>query len=238
MRSLVLVLVLFLCTAGSILPAQERGTNFTTDLGFVNAAGNTSVTSFDFAERLLIVGEGWKLQQTFAVLYGRTDGEPSAEQVRASVRGDHTLFGRLAVYGLVRWDRNRFAGLHRRLEEGIGLALRFKTPQSYEFDVELGFGATQEVNTDRVASAFQTGRAASRFRQYLSKKAYLQQTVEFIPNFETSTDFRFQSESSLVAPLTGVIALKAGYVVRFDNLPEPGFRKSDRVLTTGIQLNW
>jgi len=232
------VLLLLLGAPCSSLLAQAPGTSFITDLGFVNAAGNTSVTSFDFAERLVIVGEGWKLQQTFAALYGRTDGEQSAEQVRASLRADHTLFGRLAVYGLVRWDRNRFAGLHRRLEEGMGLALRFKTPQSYEFDVEVGFGATQEVNTDRVASAFQTGRVASRFRQYLAEKAYLQQTGEFIPNFETATDFRFQSESSLVAPLTGVIALKVGYVVRFDNLPEPGFRKSDRVLTTGIQLNW
>lgn len=32
--------------------------------------------------------------------------------------------------------------------------------------------------------------------------------------------------------------MKAGYVVRFDNLPEAGRRKSDRILTSGLQFNW
>lgn len=43
-------------------------------------------------------------------------------------------------------------------------------------------------------------------------------------------------ETSLVAPLSSRIAFKAGYVIRFDNAPEPGFAKTDRFLTSGLQV--
>jgi putative salt-induced outer membrane protein YdiY len=34
------------------------------------------------------------------------------------------------------------------------------------------------------------------------------------------------------------IALKVSYVIRFDNLPEPGFKKTDRLLTSGVQVTF
>ena len=32
------------------------------------------------------------------------------------------------------------------------------------------------------------------------------------------------------------IGLRVSYLVRFDNQPEPGFEKTDRILTTGVQV--
>lgn len=222
----------------SPLHSQDRPTRFTADLGVVNAAGNSSVTSFNLGQRILYTDGPWKLTQEFAALYGRTDGEKSAEQVRVAGRVDHTLGDRLALYGRVGWDRNVFAGLHRRFEEGFGLAFKVVEAPRTEFDIEGGLGATQQVNTRDERRAYVNGRLAGRFRQGLGEKAHVRQLLEFIPNFERRTDYRILSESSLVAPLSNAIALKVSYVVRFDNQPEPGFRKSDRVLTTGVQLNW
>ena len=33
-----------------------------------------------------------------------------------------------------------------------------------------------------------------------------------------------------------LLALKVSYAIRFDNLPEPGFETTDRLLTTALQL--
>jgi putative salt-induced outer membrane protein YdiY len=46
------------------------------------------------------------------------------------------------------------------------------------------------------------------------------------------------AEASLVAPLSRHLALKLGYVLRFDNLPEPGVEKTDRFLTSGLQITF
>ncbi len=238
MRAVVLSLFLLLAAPWPPLLAQDRPTRFTADLGFVNAAGNTSVTSINLGEQLSHTSGAWTLVQDFAMLYGRTDGEKSAEQFRAGGRADYALSARLAVYGRAGWDRNQFAGINRRFEEGVGLAFKVVEAPRTEFAVEGGLGATQQVNTSEESTNFLTGRAAGRFRQLLSEKAFVQQLLEFVPSFDQSEDYRILSETSLVAPLSSAIALKVSYVVRFDNLPEPGFRKSDRVLTTGIQLNW
>ena len=41
-----------------------------------------------------------------------------------------------------------------------------------------------------------------------------------------------------MAPLSGYFALKLGYVVRFDNLPEPNVKKTDRFFTSGLQVSF
>jgi putative salt-induced outer membrane protein YdiY len=41
-----------------------------------------------------------------------------------------------------------------------------------------------------------------------------------------------------VAPLSRHLAIKLGYIVRFDNLPEVGVQKTDRFLTTGLQVSF
>ncbi len=222
----------------SPLLAQDKPTTFTTDLGFVNAAGNTSVTTFNLGEVLTHVSGAWKLRQSVAALYGKTEGEKSAEQFQAGVRADYSLSPRVALYGRAGWDRNQFAGINRRFEEGVGLAVKLVAMERDELSIEAGLGATQQLNTSDESSNYLAGRAAALYRHTLKEKAFVQQALEFIPNFDVSDDYRVFSESMLVAPLSSAIALKVAYVVRLDNLPEPGFKKTDRILTTGVQLNW
>jgi putative salt-induced outer membrane protein YdiY len=57
-----------------------------------------------------------------------------------------------------------------------------------------------------------------------------------LPDLETSKDLRVNSETAIVAPLSARFAVKLGYLIRFDNLPEPGFRKTDRLFTSGLQV--
>ncbi|MND03960.1 hypothetical protein D3C83_240200 [compost metagenome] len=51
-------------------------------------------------------------------------------------------------------------------------------------------------------------------------------------------DYRLNSESSLVAPISARIGLKLSQVARFDNRPEPGFKNTDLLFTTGIQITF
>jgi putative salt-induced outer membrane protein YdiY len=46
------------------------------------------------------------------------------------------------------------------------------------------------------------------------------------------------AESALVAPLSDLLSLKLGYSIRYDKLPEPGFEKTDRVFSSGLQINF
>src|SRR5690606_39613567 len=66
--------------------------------------------------------------------------------------------------------------------------------------------------------------------------AEFSQTLELLPNFKASDDLRINSETSLSAPIAAGISMKASYTIRHDGLPEPGFEKTDRIFTTGVQI--
>ena len=76
------------------------------------------------------------------------------------------------------------------------------------------------------------------FAQSRSDDTYFEERVEYLPNFEKSEDYRVNVEASVVAPLSRHLGLKLGYVVRFDNLPEPNVKKTDRFFTSGLQVNF
>ena len=76
------------------------------------------------------------------------------------------------------------------------------------------------------------------------ENASVSQGIEYLPNLDESADYRINSETTVVAPLSSHVAMKASYQVRFDNLPSLNaagtapLRKSDRILSTGIQLTF
>ena len=177
------------------------------------------------------------LRQNFALVYGRTDGATTTSQWRTGVRGDIAVSSAgSAVFGLAGFDRNRFAGIERRFEEGVGIAFKLVTTERTKLELETGLSLTQQRSTLDVTDNFSAARSAALFQYNFRPTAYLLQTVEVLPNLEESEDLRVNTETALVAPLSRRLAIKISYVIRYDKLPEPGFEKTDRLLTSGLQV--
>ncbi|NOT08258.1 MAG: DUF481 domain-containing protein [Gemmatimonadales bacterium] len=223
---------------------QVKTLQFVGDLGFVNASGNSEVTSFNLGDKLVAqTGDKRHLfTQLFGFIYGRTDGETTANSWRASGRYEYGVSKRFYLYAQAGAERNRFAGIARRFEEGPGVVVKAVAAPKDEFDLEGGVSLVQQRATDGTEDNFAAGRVAALYKHKFTDKTYLAQTIEFLPNLEVSKDYRINSETSLVAPISGNVAVKAAYVIRFDNTPlvtdTKTFKKSDRILTTGIQITY
>lgn len=221
-------------------PARE----FSSDLGFVSVSGNTSVTTLSLGEKLIQRVRKWEFRQDLAAVYGKTDGTETSNMWRASVRAQYVFAPNLAVYGRSAFDRNKFAGIKSRIAEGLGAAWSVPASSVDQLNVEAGFELTQQDNLDGTNDSFSSVRAATTWKHALSKNAYFFQGIEYLPNVDLSADYRVNTETTIVAPLSTHIAMKASYVVRFDNQPSLNaggtapLRKSDRILSTGIQLTF
>lgn len=236
-RSLVLAALLLVpATAAAQDSTPPRPWKLQTDFGFVNTAGNTSTTTLNGGESFSYTTGPWTLGQLFAVVYGKTDGERSAENYTASLRGDYAFTEHFGVYGLGKWDRNEFAGIERRFEEGTGFTFKPVARERTTLSLEAGISAIQERVVEGADNTFASGRGALLFKQLFATAAYFQQTAEILPNLKESADYRVNTETALVAPLSKSIAFKASYVIKFDNDPEPGFKETDRFLTSGLQI--
>ena len=92
------------------------------DLGFVNTAGNTDVTTFNVGQQFTWSRGVWVFAQAIKAIYGETDGQPTAEAYDASLRADYVLSPRVSVFALGTYQRNPFAGIASRWGQGGGLA--------------------------------------------------------------------------------------------------------------------
>lgn len=230
----------------------EKTTSVTADFGIVSASGNTSVTTFNLGEKFVAntVDKRVVLSQLFGAVRSRSDGVTNAENYRANLRLDYGLGGKLYLFGLTGWDRNAPGGVGRRFEETIGLAYKAVTLPNDELGVEVGLSLFQQRNIVAVggsfADDFAAGRAAGMYKHALTKESFFTQQLELIPNFDNGDDFRLNSESAFIAPISTNIGLKLGYVIRYDNLPglKPGsttgqrLEKTDRFLTAGITASY
>lgn len=206
------------------------------DLGLMSAAGNSAITTLNAGEKVTFTRNALTLTQTFAVVYGRTGDSTTTNQWKASVRSDFEVAGPLGLYARGAFERNTTAGIARRFEEAAGLAAQILTLERTTLDAEVGAALNQQTSTADVTTSFASGRAAFSFKQFLSATAFATQDLEALPNFDETDDLRLNSETALTAPISTRIAVKLAYTIKFDNVPEPGFEKTDRIFSAGIQV--
>ena len=237
-----LLCLAFVTTATSSAHAQNakpdtaKPVKVTAGLSYLNASGNTSVSSLSVNERLEWKRPRFLWAQFANAINSATDGKESANLLALGLRGDWKPHGRLSVYSLVNYDRNRFADIGRRFEEGAGIGYTMIERAHHRLTTELGGQFVQQRNLVGVSDNFLAGRAAELYRYTIKDNTYVEERVEYLPNLETNEDYRVNGEANLVAPLSRHLSIKLGYIVRFDNLPEPGIKKADRFFTSGLQV--
>lgn len=219
-------------------PAEAPATSFTTDFGYVSTTGNTQVSTINVAERLVHSRGFWRFEQVLGIIYGEADGEENANLLRAGLGAEYALRPWVALATGAAFDRNRFAGISRRTEEYLGLVFRVLQAANDTLRIETGASLTQQLGVDGVRNDFPAARAAAWYKRTFGPAAFFLQTLEVIPNIDVTEDYRINSESALVAPLSSRLALKLGYLIRYDNLPEVGFQTTDRIFTSGLQVSF
>jgi putative salt-induced outer membrane protein YdiY len=208
-------------------------------IGFVNAAGNTDVTTLNLGEALTWAPvKVLRLAQSVTIVYGRTNGVQSASLWQGNLRADKDVGKRWGTYVLFEFDRNTFASIDRRLQEGIGALYHPIHSATDTLAAELGLGLVEQRSTNDSSTTQPIGRAAGSYRHSFAPKAYGEELLEILPDLDRGRELRINSTTNVISPLFRNLALKASYVVNFDNAPQPGRKKTDRYLTTGVQLSF
>ena len=209
------------------------------DLGFVNTTGNTEVTTLSANSKFVVNTGDWKLTHYFGTVYGKLKDSVNTSIWRTGVRADRLFTERFGLFMLVNYDKNRFAGIASRWEQGAGAQWKAVAEAEDRLDVELGLSAIQQQAVTAVPDRnFASGRTALTYKHSFTDKTYVQQNVEYLTNLQNGPDWRGNSETSLVAPLSAGFGIKLSYVIRYQNLPDPGFRATDRIFSTGIQYTY
>jgi putative salt-induced outer membrane protein YdiY len=208
------------------------------DLGLVAASGNTDLTTFSLGERLEYLKGKWAVTQGAKMVYGENNGVESANEYAVYLRPAYGLSARWKGYVLASWDRNTFIGISQRFQEGLGASFEALQGPRHFLALDVGASWFQQEFTSGVSTSIPTARGQVAYKYALTPKAYLQNIFVYLPNLEDGGDYRINNELALVAPVAGRLALKASYLLQYQNAPQPGFGTTDNLYTTGLQVTF
>lgn len=212
---------------------------FHADLGYVATTGNTQVSTINFADQFdWRTSHDNKIDQLFTVIYGQNKNKVQTNIWTVGLRDEYAFTRVIALYGLGGFTRNTFAGVDYNFTEGGGLAFVPILPKRHHFEFDAGVSYVEQKllpdSTDHHAEA----RGAITYRYTFGKDTYFQQFVEGLPDLKNESDFHVNSQTDLVAPFSKHLALKLGYAIRYANLPPPGFKTTDKIFTSDLQISF
>ena len=209
------------------------------DLSFINKTGNTDITTTGFGQKFIArPGWRWTLTEYTGFVYGKNNGQVLAESYRAGFNAEMALSAFYGTYGSIAFERNVFSGLAARYTYSAGLSAILVDVTSDKAKVEVGLARINQRATTDLTSNFFSGRVAGEYRHNFSANTYFNGKLEVLPNLRQGEDLRVNGLAEVVAPISRHIGLRSSYLVQFDRLPEPGKKKTDTTLQTGLQINF
>ncbi len=233
------------------LEISSEDTEFKLELGGMWSSGNTDTSTLTLQYD---VGHVWRrnrLSTSGGIIFGSsvvdTDGdgrlsleEKAAGRVETSNRTESwirydKLFdwsGSHSVYGLLGGYSDLYAGYDSRVNAQVGYSASLFMPEVETSPVvtgELGFDAAREEQVGEL-----TPQSVYAARALLSMGFTTTRGVELISSLESFVnvldpkDTRLNTETSLVAALSDMFALKLSYKLNYDAQPVEGFARADQ----------
>jgi putative salt-induced outer membrane protein YdiY len=204
------------------------------ELAYAGTSGNTDTSSLGTGFEVAYRPAPWTVEGKFAYLRASTDGVTTAEALLASARGSRDMTPRIDLFVQAAYGRNTFAGIDARYSGEAGAGYKILTGPDVALRGEMGFGYTHENRTTGDSLGFATGRAGFKFVWKFSKFADFTDELSWTESFANTSDWLLRNAASVSATLTSLLSLKVSYVVVHDNVPVPGFKKTDTITAAAL----
>jgi putative salt-induced outer membrane protein len=203
-------------------------------LSYLATSGNTDTESLGFAVAWARQPTPWGLEISALANRAESDGETTAERYFAGLRGKRTLGESFELFGGFSYESNEFAGFDSRALVEAGGIWKVLTGPVHELAFDAGLTWTQESPVVGEEFDYLGAVAGAAYVWKISDVATLRERLLYFPNFDTSDDWRWSSETALEAAIAASWALRVGYLYTSDNLPAPGFEKADSTTTVSV----
>lgn len=148
-----------------------------------------------------------------------TDTETTAESYFATLRYDRELSARSYAYGSGGWVRNRFAGVDNRFTGAAGVGWKLVETERTAFQADLAATVTSEQPVIGETQSFGGLRLTWDIGHQLTETTRLTSALVVDENLSETEDLRAEFENGLAVDISGMLALKTGLKLLFDNRP-------------------
>ena len=205
---------------------------------FVGTSGNsdTASTGADFSAHRR--GEVWKLEATATAVRTSDKDTTTAERYLGAFRANRALTPVVGLSIGERAERDQFAGIDFRNIADVGLSWTLAHRTDWTLDGVTGIAWNHESRTvgDGIDDPVGVFQLLSRIP--FGGSGDTTQRITLYPDFRNSSAYRTEVELAAQATMTGHLALKIAYLLRYSNAPVEGFEKTDNTTTASVVFRW
>lgn len=207
-------------------------------LSYVATTGNSETTTFGSDVDVARRPTPWGVE-IFANYDRAENGDAvQSERTFGGARVKRALGERWELFGEATGEKDEFAGFDLRTVFAAGGTYHALTGPRHVLDTDLGVTWTDE---DRIEPAedvsFVGALVGLDYAWAITERSTFDQRLTWFPSFETSSDWRLESVTSLEASLTERLALRLGYEVRFQNEPIDDLEDTDTTTRMSLVVN-
>lgn len=205
-------------------------------LSYLSTSGNTDTSSLGLTASWARQPTPWGMEISAFANRSEADGVTTAERYFGGLRGKRAMGDRFELFGGLSYASDEFAGFDSRVIVEAGGIWKALFGPRHELAFDAGLTWTDEEPVVGEGIDYLGAVAGAAYAWKVTEAATFRERLLFFPNFDTSDDWRVRSETSFEAAFAASWAVRVGYLYTRDNLPAPGFEKTDS--TTSVSLVW
>jgi putative salt-induced outer membrane protein len=208
------------------------------EVGIVVTGGNTELEVYNGKTKNTYTAG----RNTFTLgghyMYGTSFNVENSRNWDINAKADHGFSEKIGIFLGTVYEGDQFAGIDNRLNGDLGASYKIYKSEKAQATGEAGYRYRREENLAGTVLSQSQGRVYLEGKRTPSKDITLKFWTEYLPNFTDSEDWQINFEPSFQYNFMSNLALKWGYMGRYDNLPVPGNKKFDFTYMTSLIANF
>jgi putative salt-induced outer membrane protein len=220
------------------------------ELGGSFASGNSENEALNATLEVKGTYGAWAHKFGFAGNYGSDGNDTTAQRWELRGQSDYSFTERAYAFGAGRYEDDRFSAYEYQASLAGGLGYKIIDEERTKFWVQGGPGyrfaerrgdCLDDPLPDNLDDCDDRGPSESEnsliFRGDLGFDHQLTETTKVVERFliETGSDNTYlQNDLGLEVTISGALALRLGYQVRYNSEVQPGTEKTDTLATIGL----
>lgn len=204
------------------------------ELGIVVTGGNTELQVYNGKVKNQYVLD----KNTFTLgghyMYGTSFDVENSRNWDINGKVNHDFSKKIGLFVGFIYEGDEFAGIDNRLNADFGGSYNILKSDKGYLKGELGYRYRREVPISGKTLTQSQGRLYLEGKRTPTKDISFGLWVEHLPNFTTPSDWQINFEPSFQYNFHSNLALKWGYLGRYDNLPVLGNKKFDFTYITSL----
>ncbi len=212
--------------------------NSEVELGYLTTGGNTNTAAINARAKTINERTHWRHKGTLEAMHSQDKSITTAEHYTASAKSKFKIDNRQYIFGLIKYDSERFSGYDYRASEAVGYGQRIIANDSVVLDLETGPGSRQSRPNNAVTNYENVVWLNGDLSWNIDKETNLSEELGAeIANTADSANI-FSSATTFKNKLNGSLAVKLTYTLQYTSKAPTGVQKSDRKSTVTLAYSF